>query len=136
MIQAQHGFKVEVVAKADRPTQGSWISITEDNQGRIILGANEQQPFTRLTLDKAGKVAKTETIFTPVSESMGITWHDNALYVQGGRLEKAFTQTIDNPGFGRQSGQAGLHRLRDPKGDGSFSDGGDAPHLGRARRRS
>ena len=122
VIQAQHGFKVEVVAKADRPTQGSWISITEDHQGRIILGANEQQPFTRLTLDKAGKVAKTETIFTPVSESMGITWHDNALYVQGGRLEKPFTQTIDNPGFGRQSGQAGLHRLRDPKGDGSFSE--------------
>ena len=28
---------------------------------------------------------------------------------------------MDSPGFGRQSGQAGLHRLRDPKGDGSFT---------------
>jgi hypothetical protein len=121
VIQALHGFKVEIVAKADRPTQGSWISITEDDQGRLILGANEQQPFTRLTLDKAGAVTKTETIFTPVSEAMGITWHDKALYVQGGRLEKPFTQALDNPGFGRQSGQAGLHRLRDPKGDGSFT---------------
>ena len=136
VIQALHGFKVEVVAKADRPNQGSWISITEDDQGRLILGANEQQPFTRLTLDKAGKVTKTETIFTPVSESMGITWHDNSLYVQGGRLEKTFPKTIDNPGFGRQSGQAGLHRLRDPKGDGSFTtvdtlrtwDGGEGGH--------
>jgi glucose/arabinose dehydrogenase len=121
VIQALHGFTVEIVAKADRPKQGSWISITEDHQGRLILGANEQQPFTRLTLDNAGKVTNTEVIFTPVSESMGITWHDNALYVQGGRLEKTFTATIDNPGFGRQSGQAGLHRLRDPKGDGSFT---------------
>jgi glucose/arabinose dehydrogenase len=121
VIQALNGFKVEIVAKADRLKQGSWISITEDNQGRLILGANEQQPFTRLTLDKAGKVTNTEVIFTPVSESMGITWHDNSLYVQGGRLEKTFTATIDNPGFGRQSGQAGLHRLRDPKGDGSFT---------------
>ena len=121
VIQALHGFKVEIVAKADRPKQGSWISITEDHQGRLILGANEQQPFTRLTLDEAGKVTNTEVIFTPVSESMGITWHDNALYVQGGRLEQTFTATIDNPGFGRQSGQAGLHRLRDPKGDGSFT---------------
>ena len=136
VIQALNGFKVEIVAKADRPTQGSWISITEDEQGRIILGANEQQPFTRLTLDKAGKVTKTETIFTPVSEAMGITWHDNSLYVQGGRLEKTFTQTLDNPGFGRQSGQAGLHRLRDPSGDGSFTtvdtlrtwDGGEGGH--------
>lgn len=122
VIQALSGFRVEVVAKADRPTQGSWISITEDDQGRLILGANERQPFTRLTLDDTGKVARTETIFTPVSESMGTLWHDDSLYVQGGRLEETFTETIDNPGFGRQSGQAGLHRLRDPKGDGSFSE--------------
>ena len=121
VIQALNGFRVEVVAKADRVKQGSWISIAEDDRGRIILGANEQQPFTRLTLNQ-GKVAKTETIFTPVSESMGITWHDNGLYVQGGRLEKPFTEVMDNPGFGRQSGQAGLHRLRDPIGDASFSD--------------
>lgn len=136
VLQALPGFKVEIVAKADRPTQGSWISLTQDDQGRLILGANEQQPFTRLTLDKAGKVVKTETIFTPVSEAMGVTWHDNALYVQGGRLEQTFTQTMENPGFGRQSGQAGLHRLRDPKGDGSFTmvdtlrtwDGGEGGH--------
>lgn len=121
VVQALPGFRVEIVAKADRPTQGSWISLTEDDQGRLILGANEQQPFTRLTLDKAGKVVRTETIFTPVSEAMGITWHDKSLYVQGGRLEAPFTQTMDNPGFGRQSGQAGLHRLRDFKGDGSFT---------------
>src|SRR5688572_6090871 len=136
VIQALHGFKVEIVAKADRAKQGSWISLAEDDQGRLILGANEQQPFTRLTLDKAGTVTKTETIFTPVSEAMGVTWHDNALYVQGGRLDKPFTETMDNPGFGRQSGQAGLHRLRDPKGDGSFTtidtlrtwDGGEGGH--------
>ena len=105
-----------VAAAFDRPTLGG-----SSCECRLILGANEQQPFTRLTLDKAGKVTNTEVIFTPVSESMGITWHDNALYVQGGRLEQTFTATIDNPGFGRQSGQAGLHRLRDPKGDGSFT---------------
>jgi hypothetical protein len=136
VVQALPGFRVEIVAKADRPTQGSWISLTQDEQGRLILGANEQQPFTRLTLDKAGKVVRTETIFTPVSEAMGVTWHDNALYVQGGRLEQPFTQTMENPGFGRQSGQAGLHRLRDPKGDGSFTmidtlrtwDGGEGGH--------
>lgn len=121
VVQALNGFKVEIVAKADRPSQGSWISIAEDEQGRLILGSNEQQPFTRLTLAQ-GKVVKTETIFTPVSEAMGVTWHDDALYVQGGRLEQPFTEVMDNPGFGRQSGQAGLHRLRDPKGDGSFAD--------------
>jgi hypothetical protein len=122
VIQAMNGFKVEIVAKADRVKQGSWISVTEDDQGRIILGANEQQPFTRLTLDSSGRVTNNETIFTPVSESMGITWHDGALYVQGGRLPEAFTETHQNPSFGRVSGQAGLHRMRDPAGNGSFTD--------------
>lgn len=122
VIQALSGFRVEIVATADRPTQGSWISLTEDDQGRLILGANERQPFTRLTLDANGQVVNTETIFTPVSESMGTLWHDGALYVQGGRLEQPFTETLDNPGFGTQSGQAGLHVLRDPAGDGSFTD--------------
>lgn len=121
VIQAINGFKVEVVAKADREKQGSWISVTEDDQGRIILGANEQQPFTRLTLDASGRVVNNETIFTPVSESMGTLWFNDALYVQGGRLPATFKETIDNPGFGRQSGQAGLHRMRDPRGDGSFT---------------
>jgi hypothetical protein len=121
VIQALHGFKVEIVAKADRVKQGSWISITEDDRGRIILGANEQQPFTRLTLNERGEVTSNETIFTPVSESMGTLWFNNSLYVQGGRLPETFKETIDNPGFGRQSGQAGLHRLRDPQGDGTFT---------------
>ena len=136
VIQALNGFKVEVVAKADRPTQGSWISITEDDQGRIILGANEQQPFTRLTLDKAGKVTKTETIFTPVSESMGITWHDNASTCRAAGSRRPSRRRSTIPGSARQSGQAGLHRLRDPKGDGSFTtvdtlrtwDGGEGGH--------
>ena len=122
VIQALNGFKVEIVAKADRVKQGSWISIVEDDQGRLILGANEQQPFTRLTLDKTGKVVKSETIFTPVSEAMGMEWHAGALFVQGGRLETPFTETNQNPSFGLKNGQAGLHRLRDPKGDGSFSE--------------
>ena len=37
VIQALNGFKVEIVARADRPKQGSWISLTEDDQGRLIL---------------------------------------------------------------------------------------------------
>jgi hypothetical protein len=122
VIQALNGFKVEIVAKADRVKQGSWISIAEDDRGRIILGANEQQPFTRLTLDAQGRVTNNETIFTPVSESMGTLWFNNALYVQGGRLPETFKETIDNPGFGRQSGQAGLHRMRDPQGNGTFTE--------------
>ena len=135
VIQALHGFKVEIVAKADRPKQGSWISITEDDQGRLILGANEQQPFTRLTLDKAGKVTKTETIFTPVSESMGITWHDNSLYVQGGRLEKTVHQDDRQPGIRPAERTGRPASAARSEGRRQLHDGRYAAHLGRRRRR-
>lgn len=120
VIQTLPGFRVEIVAKADQARQGSWISLARDGEGRLWLGANELQPFTRLTLGPDGKVVKNETIHTPVSEAMGMVWHDNSLYVQGGRGTTNVAGN-DRPGYGRLSGVAGLHRLRDPKGDGAFS---------------
>jgi hypothetical protein len=119
-IQTLPGFKVEMVAMAHRPIQGSWISIAQDDQGRILLGANEQQPFTRLTLNATGQVTKNETIYTPISEMMGSLWHDGALYVGAGR-GRALVYGKSNPTFCCESGDMGLHRLKDPAGDGSFS---------------
>ncbi len=121
IIQTLPGFKVEIVAKAFRPIQGSWVSLTEDNQGRLIIGANEQQPFTRLTLDAAGKVTKNETIYTPVSESMGSEWHDGSLYISGGRpAGDALVYGKSNPTFCCESGDMGLQRLTDSDNDGTF----------------
>ncbi len=119
VFQTLQGFKVEIAAKADRK-QGGWISITKDDKGRIILGANELQPLTRLTLDANGKVTRNETIYTPVSEVMGMLWHDGSLYAQGGRGTTNVAGN-DRPSYGQLSGVAGLHRLRDPLGNGSFS---------------
>lgn len=119
VIQTLPGFRVEIVAKADKARQGSWISLAQDGQGRLLLGANELQPFTRITLGPDGKVARNETLYTPVSEVMGMVWHRDSLYVQGGRGATNVAGN-DRPGYGRLSGVAGLHRLRDPKGDGSF----------------
>ena len=135
VIQALNGFKVEVVAKADRPKQGSWISITEDDQGRLILGANEQQPFTRLTLDKAGKVVKTETIFTPVSEAMGITWHDNALYVQGGPAREAIHRDDGQPRVRQAERAGGTASPARSEGRRQLHDHRHAAHVGRPRGR-
>ena len=96
------------------------ISIAQDDQGRFLLGANEQQPMTRLTIDANGEVTKNETIYTPVSETMGSLWHDGALYVGAGR-GSAHVYGKANPTFCCESGDMGLHRLKDPAGDGSFT---------------
>ena len=120
VIQMLPGFKVEIVARANRPVQGTWISLAEDNQGRLILGANEQQPFTRITLDKSGNVAKNETIATTVSEAMGSEWINGSLYVGGGRGDD-IVYTKSNPTFCCEAGDMGIQRLSDPTEDGSFS---------------
>jgi glucose/arabinose dehydrogenase len=120
VIQYLPGFKAEIVARANRAVQGSWISLTEDSQGRLILGANEQQPFTRLTLDASGKVTKNETIATTVSEAMGSEWINGSLYVGGGRGDD-IVYTKSNPTFCCEAGDMGIQRLSDPAEDGSFS---------------
>jgi hypothetical protein len=120
VIQLLPGFKAEIVARANRPVQGTWISITQDSQGRFILGANEQQPFTRLTLDASGNVTKNETIATTVSEAMGSEWINGSLYVSGGRSDD-IVYTKSNPTFCCEAGDMGIQRLSDPNEDGSFS---------------
>ena len=119
-VQTLPGFKVEMVAMADRPIQGSWISLAQDDQGRFLIGANEQQPMTRLTVNASGEVTRNETIYSPISEAMGLSWINGALYAGAGR-GSALVYGKPNPTFCCESGDMGLHRLKDPAGDGSFT---------------
>ena len=48
------GFKVEHVLQADAAKQGSWICMTNDPRGRLLLGGQSQQPITRVTLQAGG----------------------------------------------------------------------------------
>ena len=76
------GFKVELVRKADAATEGSWISMAKDPQGRLLLGAEPKEPLTRLTL-KDGKVTKAELLKIPLSEVMGMLFAFDSLYING-----------------------------------------------------
>lgn len=98
------GFTIKTVLKADGRVNGSWISLGKDEQGRLLLGGQQRQPLTRLTVDADGNVTKQEVLKLPISEIMGQLYVNGALYVDG------------NDGH-----HFGLFRLRDPKGDGSFS---------------
>jgi putative heme-binding domain-containing protein len=96
------GFKVEHVLEADSVTQGSWICMTADPHGRLLLGGQHHQPITRVTL-KDGRSVKVETLGIPVTETMGMLFVGDVLYLNGN----------GSKGFG-------LYRCRDPKGDGSY----------------
>ena len=98
------GFTIEHVLAADANTNGSWICMAKDPQGRLLLGGQGKQPITRVTIEN-GKVARQEILNIPVSETMGMLFVGDALYISG-------------------SGSRGfaLYRCRDTKGDDSYDD--------------
>jgi len=105
VLEALPGFKIEHVLKADRIKNGSWICMTKDPKGRLLLGAQRGQPITRVTLND-GKVVKEELLHIPVSETMGMLYVGNVLYLNGSGHD----------------GKFGLYRCHDTKGDDSYDD--------------
>lgn len=98
------GFTIEHILSADAGVNGSWICMARDPQGRLLLGGQDSQPITRVTL-KNGKVEKQEVLRIPVSETMGLLFVGDVLYVSG----------KGSRGFA-------LYRCKDTKGDDSFDD--------------
>jgi len=98
------GFTVERILQADPNANGSWICLAKDPKGRLLLGGQNGQPITRVTI-KDGAIAKQEILRIPVSETMGMLFIGDSLYISG-------------------SGERGfaLYRCRDTKGDDSYDD--------------
>src|SRR5882724_3087300 len=107
-LQTLPDFKVEVVLKADKARNGSWISMAKDDKGRLLLAGQRGQPVTRVTLED-GKLVKEEQLKLPVSEAMGMLFVKDALYINAAGKDPAGKTVF------------GLFRLRDPNGDGSFN---------------
>ena len=99
------GFKIELVLQADAKSNGSWICMTKDPQGRLLLGGQRDQLITRVTMND-GKVAKQEILPIPVTETMGMLFVDNVLYLNGAGKDGKFC----------------LFRCKDTQGDDSYSD--------------
>ncbi|MFM7057860.1 MAG: c-type cytochrome [Planctomycetota bacterium] len=98
------GFAIEQVLQADASVNGSWICMAKDPKGRLLLGGQNGQPITRVTL-AAGKVIRQEVLTIPVSETMGMLFIGDALYISG----------AGSRGFA-------LYRCRDTKGNDSYDD--------------
>ncbi len=98
------GFKIEHVLQADGAKNGSWICLANDPKGRLLLGGQGGQPITRVTLQD-GKSVKEEILQIPVTETMGMLFVDDVLYLNGS----------GSKGFG-------LYRCRDTNGNDSYSD--------------
>jgi putative heme-binding domain-containing protein len=104
VLETLSGFQIEHVLQADGAKNGSWICMANDPKGRLLLGGQGNQPITRVTLQD-GKSVKEEILQIPVTETMGMLFVENVLYLNGS----------GSKGFG-------LYRCKDPKGDDSYDD--------------
>lgn len=100
-ISVKEGFRLELVHSA-RPGEGSWISMTRDDQGRLIISPQGPEPLLRLTIDQ-GRLAKMERLETQVGGAMGLLHAFGALYLNG-----------------RGPDGYHLYRIRDADGDGRY----------------
>jgi putative heme-binding domain-containing protein len=99
------GFKVELVRSAE-PGEGSWVSMTIDPKGRLIISPQEGiGNMLRATLTPGGQIEKLEKLNSPVGAAMGLLHAFDSLYVSGNGPRGL-----------------GLYRLRDTNGDDQFDE--------------
>lgn len=98
-IRVQPGFQVELLRSAQKD-ESSWISMTFDDQGRIILGLDDVG-LGRITLSNDPAKTRFEKIDSTFKHPRGVLYAHNSLYVS------------------ETNGQ-GLHRLKDTTGDDQF----------------
>lgn len=96
------GFEIAKIRDA-QPGEDSWVSLTFDPKGRLIIG-KEQKGLLRLTLsDNGSEVVSAETIEDTLEECRGLVWKGNDLYAHANKSKA-------------------LYRLRDTDGDDRFDE--------------
>jgi len=100
------GFAVERVYTVPKGSQGSWVALALDDQGRIIASDQGDKGVFRITpapLGGSEDQTKVEKLDTTVSQAQGILWAFDSLYLNSNNDDKP-----------------GIHRFTDTNGDGKF----------------
>lgn len=104
-IKVPKGFRVEMLYTVPKEQQGSWVNMTTDPQGRLIV-SDQYGKLYRVVLpplDQPAEPPKVEPIPVAIGEAQGLLWAFDSLYVvvnTGGKFK------------------SGLYRVRDTNGDG------------------
>src|SRR5690606_7536649 len=80
--QVPAGFEVEMLRLA-QPGEGSWISMTFDEKGRIIVGRDDAGLMRLMLADEPAKirVEPIDTLGNTLRHCRGVLYAHNSLYV-------------------------------------------------------
>jgi putative heme-binding domain-containing protein len=99
------GFKAELLYTVPQETQGSWVAMTVDPQGRLYVSDQYGKLYRVTPPGIAGaKEIKVEPIKVDVGGAHGLLWAFDSLYVMVNEGDE----------------QHGLYRVRDTNGDGEL----------------
>lgn len=106
-LYALPGFQVKLLHSGD-PTEGSWVNLCKDPQGRLIVSpqyakANPDGGLLRLTLGPDGTVAKRDWIARPLYDAQGMCFAHGALWVVVNKYSTSF--------------ESGLYKITDDGSD-------------------
>jgi putative heme-binding domain-containing protein len=102
------GFKVDLIHNVPKDQEGSWVAMTPDPKGRLIV-SDQYGGLFRITPAPIGSsgAAKVEKLAVEVGQAQGLLYAFDSLYVM-----------VANDAYqGR-----GLYRVRDTKGDDQFDE--------------
>src|SRR5438067_3982165 len=102
-LRVPPGFRAEVVYRVPRE-QGSWVSLTCDDKGRLIA-SDQSGKLYRVTLPLDGKPAAVAALDVKLGSAQGLLYAFGSLYAVVSR--------------GKESG---LYRARSTKGDDRFDE--------------
>ena len=108
-IKMLPGFDVELIYSVPKSDQGSWVAMTMDDKGRLIV-SDQYGALYRLPVPAPGKMVSdddVEKIDLDIGGAQGLLYAFDALYVV---LNSA------------EHGGRGLYRLRDTDGDDKFDE--------------
>ena len=101
------GFKVEKIYDVPKAEQGSWVSMTIDDEGRLYCSDQGGKGLFRVILGQGDQAPKIERLPLQISGAHGLLWAFNSLYV-----------CVNEGSFGGH--KAGLYRITDSNGDGDL----------------
>lgn len=105
-IKALPGFQVELLYSVPKDQQGSWVSLTADDKGRLIA-CDQGGGLYRITPGKDADSTTVEPLTAAIGDAQGLLYTDGVLYV------------VVNGGKAQGSG---LYKVRDTNGDDQFDE--------------
>ena len=83
-IKAPKGFQVDLIYSVPQATQGSWVNMTVDPKGRLIV-SDQYGKLYRVSLPPVGANGRGRSASSrstsPIGEAHGLLWAFDSLYV-------------------------------------------------------